>query len=133
MATEIFRKFFQFGHCKFGEKCRKSHVKENCDSTMCDIQACQLRHPKPCKYFAIYKFCKFGDYCDFKHMEERGSSNLKELEQKVSALEAKICDLESIIEQIIQKEAGHEADDSHETENESECDTDTNDHSECFS
>ena len=123
MATEIFCKFFQFGHCKFGEKCRKSHVKENCDNTICDIQACQLRHPKPCKYFAIYKFCKFGDYCDFKHPEEKVTSNIKELEEKVSSLEVKVRKLESIIGQFIDKEAFHEPDDSQEMENESESNT----------
>ena len=136
MATETVCKFFQFGHCKFGEKCKKNHVKENCDKTICEIQACQLRHPKTCKYFSIYQFCKFGDYCDFKHPEKNDGSQIEELNQKVSALEAKVCELESLIEQVIGKESAQEAEDAyedeetHETEHESDSDTNI-DHSEC--
>ena len=46
-------------------------------------------------------------------------------------MEAKVCDLELVIEQVIGKEAAPEAEELHEIENENDTDTSI-DHSECL-
>ena len=59
--------FNKFGHCKFQKKCRKMHISELCETTGCDVKACNLRHPKLCSFFRDYKYCKFFDDCSFSH------------------------------------------------------------------
>ena len=59
--------YFKFGFCKHGPSCRRKHVQEKCESSDCNGNKCERRHPQPCKYFSIYKRCKFGEYCAYRH------------------------------------------------------------------
>ena len=62
---------FQFGFCKYLEKCRKFHNKEVCELENCSIDTCLKRHPVPCRYFQTFKRCKFGEYCYYSHCERK--------------------------------------------------------------
>ena len=31
------------------------------------MKKCHLRHPKKCRFFALYRNCKFGPFCRFNH------------------------------------------------------------------
>ena len=82
----------KFGHCKFLETCKLRHFETICEDDECDIEACNLRHPKECKYFRDFARCKFGDYCSFKHSMARAEldtvkSELENLKTKVTSLE----------------------------------------------
>ena len=77
-------KHFQTGFCKFGERCCKKHVKETCKAEGCK-KTCSLRHPKPCKYFALNKFCKFGEACCYQHSTDPADSCLREQVRSLQA------------------------------------------------
>ena len=40
-------RYYKFGYCKFGEKCRNLHIEEKCENKQCDITNCDKRHPRP--------------------------------------------------------------------------------------
>ena len=42
MVTQNVCRYFKFGHCKFGNKCRLMHVKEMCENFSCDANACNF-------------------------------------------------------------------------------------------
>ena len=81
-------KYFQCGFCKFGETCKKQHVKEICSIKYCTNKSCTKRHPTVCKFFSIQKTCKFGDHCAYKHDAISNKSEIDELHVKVIHLEA---------------------------------------------
>ena len=72
MAT-VQCKFYQFGHCRFGEHCRYEHIKEVCADDNCEIFNCLKRHPKACRYYREFGRCKFGVYCNYHHTENSNS------------------------------------------------------------
>ena len=80
---------FQTGFCKFGESCKKQHVKENCQTKTCLSKICKFRHPKPCKYFMRNQSCKFGNSCAYEHIEHT-DTHIGDLQRKVDALQAKV-------------------------------------------
>ena len=57
----------KFGHCKYKEQCKYRHIRERCERKECEGENCNLRHPRKCSYFYLYKRCKFSDYCSFSH------------------------------------------------------------------
>ena len=60
----------KFGYCKFKNKCKSRHVKQICENLSCEIQNCDLRHPKTCKFYSEYGRCKFGEWCAYKHAKK---------------------------------------------------------------
>ena len=66
-SPAVICQFNKFGHCKFGLNCRQEHVNDICDEDSCDASDCLKRHPRPCKYFDLYRRCKFLDFCSFSH------------------------------------------------------------------
>ena len=50
----------KYGFCKFLDKCKYKHVKENCNDKSCEINDCVKRHPMLCRYFKEFARCKFG-------------------------------------------------------------------------
>ena len=106
MATESICKFYQYGHCKFSEKCRKRHVHEICEIEACDRKNCSKRHPRLCRYFQIYHRCKFQP-CSYLHEETKELIELKNvkkmLEDKTAAIEtlvSRIASLESKVQEL---------------------------------
>ena len=94
-------KHFQTVFCKFGDICRKKHVKETCKVKNCN-KTCSLRHPKPCKYFAKNKFCKFGESCCYDHssplpVESQLQEQVKILQATVDSLAESLKALEAEI------------------------------------
>ena len=96
MADGSLCNFFKFGHCKFGDKCHKRHIKEKCVGN-CENEACQLRHPRECKFYSQFKRCKFGEYCSYLHIEETHMGKSKDLSEEIELLKSKIDSLESLI------------------------------------
>ena len=80
-------KYFQCGFCKFGESCRKQHIKEICQTQSCTLSSCIKRHPKVCKYFSVQKGCKFGELCSYKHIPNSNQNEVVELKEKMVTLE----------------------------------------------
>ena len=111
MATQTVCSFYKFGYCKHKEFCRKRHVKETCENLSCDISTCIYRHPKVCKRYRDYQYCKF-DPCLFLHKENNTEiyiltkeneailTTIKNIENAVKDLDAKIVCSESIIDRL---------------------------------
>ena len=59
--------FHQHGHCKFADKCDKIHTNATCDSFPCQDYECPKRHPRMCKYYALYGRCVYAERCSFLH------------------------------------------------------------------
>ena len=79
----------KFGFCKHGEKCRKQHINEICKNKECNLNECERRHPKECKFFRLYKRCKFGDYCAYDHTDTKDPvlEEIKLMKNSIIALE----------------------------------------------
>ena len=94
---------YQTGFCKFGESCRKQHVKEICQMNNCNLKICTQRHPKVCKYFKHHQLCKFGDSCCYRHdiVEPRGCL----LEKQLEALNATVAKMSAVIHDLEEKVA----------------------------
>ena len=107
MANLIICKYNKFGYCKFGEKCRKQHIKEICFEKSCEISQCNQRHPKVCRYYRNYGRCKFSP-CAFKHEDhanynETVDKEIKTLHEKFLALEKAILGKNEEIEELTNK------------------------------
>ena len=73
---------------------------------------CLKRHPKPCKFYAIYKRCKF-DPCAFLHVENTNSfeylkkenenilSKIIDIDNALKSLDAKEIEIENFIEKLL--------------------------------
>ena len=112
MATQNVCKWNKFGYCKHGDMCRKLHVNDICENSSCKIMCCLKRHPKPCKFYAIYKRCKF-DPCAFLHVENTNSfeylkkenenilSKINDIDNALKSLDAKELEIENFIEKLL--------------------------------
>ena len=101
-ANESLCKFNQSGFCKYKDHCRKQHVMDICPTSMCTNMTCLLRHPKVCKYFLNFRRCKFGESCAFLHGPEKqtDAESIRELEQEIQHLKAKISQVETILSKL---------------------------------
>ena len=100
-ATSRFCDFNKYGYCKFGDRCTMLHNRDICDKTECPVIECDLRHPKPCKYFKTYRRCKFNTYCKYSH-EEFNNEN-KNDKIKIETLEKSVEHLESCLKKCLGK------------------------------
>ena len=73
----------KFGFCKHGQSCRKRHVDELCNIESCDINICEKRHPRSCRFFAEYGRCKFLDFCKYKHVNNMKNESSVDNEMKI--------------------------------------------------
>ena len=103
MAHQNVCRYNKFGYCKFSEKCRMMHISEICTNTSCEIQNCNLRHPKMCKFFREYNRCKFGEWCYFLHTENKNVEKKiiddleKDMNDKIEGIRNKIEDIDEKI------------------------------------
>ena len=97
-AESPFCKFHQFGHCKFGQVCKKKHTQETCTTFHCKVEDCTSRHPKLCKFFAQRGWCKFGDECSFFHhsASEQINANKHEIENLKTDIEVLKCEIDTL-------------------------------------
>ena len=108
MSDENVCRFHLFGHCKFGETCRKFHILNTCTNFPCLLDNCPSRHPPMCKFFAQFGKCKYNEACYYIHQNKNGEINkaledLKHLEEEIEALKAhntQISIILTIIDQI---------------------------------
>ena len=94
-------KHFQTGFCKFGELCRKHHVKVICNKENCDSKDCNERHPKICRYFNSNQVCKFGITCSYLHVTLKEKGDIFQLTSKVNQLESLIKSMSQQIDKLI--------------------------------
>ena len=105
MSVENYCKYNLFGHCKFGDNCRKFHVKSICPNFPCLLEGCASRHPRPCKFFVLYGKCKFDEKCSFLHVSTndkiaQAEKEIKTLKNEIEALKANWHRVESILGKI---------------------------------
>ena len=84
-------KHFQYGFCKYADRCKYKHISDICAKSPCENVKCTSRHPKKCKYFHIYNTCKFGERCTYDHTLKEDSSredNLKKIEELENVIES---------------------------------------------
>ena len=96
----------KLGYCKFQKKCKSIHVNEVCEDHSCDIQKCDFRHPKTCRFCSEYRRCKYGEWCCYKHEEKSKNVldfNYEEIVDKVNQLEKQMEVKDSIIETLLNK------------------------------
>ena len=101
MAATSHCEFNKFGFCKYGDKCSLKHTDTICENIECDITICDLRHPRPCKYFEIYKRCKFTSYCKYSHGKCEPTN--KDFKKKINILEKQVEILKSFMEDSLRK------------------------------
>ena len=90
--------FHQHGHCKFADKCDKIHTNATCDSFPCQDYECPKRHPRMCKYYALYGRCVYAERCSFLHFrfsggEQTASHGVQAIEQEVYELREEVQNL----------------------------------------
>ena len=90
--------YHQHGHCKFADKCDKIHTNKTCDSLPCKVYECPKRHPRMCKYYALYGRCVYAERCSFLHFrfsggEQTASHGVQAIEQEVYELREEVQNL----------------------------------------
>jgi hypothetical protein len=84
---QVFCKFHQRGHCKFGKTCNHFHTQYTCTSTQCEDDSCTARHPRHCVYYTRTGFCKFGSSCSYRHQVLSSENTaVKHLESEITML-----------------------------------------------
>ena len=106
MATQIICNYNKLGHCKYGETCRNQHVNEICEKTLCDVQTCNLRHPRVCRWFRDFQRCKFIEYCSYSHVKkvddfEKLKKENESFEKKISEIEKKMVEKDKLLDSIV--------------------------------
>ena len=97
MAAQNVCKFNKFGYCRYKDMCRNLHVNESCENSSCDINSCNRRHPRECKYFRKYNRCKFTP-CKYNHvMHTPRDSEMGKLQKKYIETAARIKEIEDIL------------------------------------
>ena len=99
MAADLCN-FFKFGHCKFGDRCKKTHVKEKCNNASCETLKCAKRHPIECKYYKEFGRCKFGVYCDYDHSSTSNADVLQSMASKITSLETEKIEMQEKITEL---------------------------------
>ena len=97
MALITYCKYHHFGHCKFGDQCKKQHMDTTCPTFKCMVEDCTFRHPRLCKFFTQFGRCKFGSQCSYLHPVENSSDEeIKALKQEIQILGLKIEEMENV-------------------------------------
>ena len=87
---------FKFGYCRYQSLCRLTHVREICQNKACEIEECDKRHPRICRYWHDYGRCKFSEYCAYRHEPTHcGSKRNIHKECTTTELVARVDTLES--------------------------------------
>ena len=80
--------YFNTGYCKYKEKCKYIHPKEECTEN-CKIKSCMKRHVKICKFITD---CRHNEKCAYKHLTHKIKNNTDD-EDKLASLEKTIKEL----------------------------------------
>ena len=94
---------FQYGYCKYLDRCRKLHFIEVCENENCKIEIYNKRHPKICQYFSVYGRCKFQPWA-YNHVnfasDVKLRSTVRILENALEASKAEVGQLTTLIKNI---------------------------------
>ena len=60
-------RYHKYGFCKLKENCPNKHFKKICPGGCSSINACDLRHPKTCRFFRDDGFCRNENRCAYRH------------------------------------------------------------------
>ena len=104
-VNDYYCKYNLFGHCKFGNTCKRFHVKTICSSFPCLLEACDSRHPPLCKFFLQFGKCKFGENCSFLHIStndkfRKAEKEIDDLKKEIEALKLKMITFDDILSKI---------------------------------
>ena len=101
MSIEKLCNFNKYGHCMYGITCHKKHVNTIWEKTDCEIEKCEFRHPRKCKFYLQFGRCKFSP-CSYKH-EQGYEAKLDGLEKLVKEKEVEILSLKNHVKFIDSK------------------------------
>jgi hypothetical protein len=98
--------FHQHGHCKFADKCVKIHTSATCDSFPCQDPECPKRHPRMCKYYAMYGRCVYAERCSFLHFsfsggEQTARHGVHAIEQEMYELREEVKNLREEVKHML--------------------------------
>ena len=89
--------FHKYGHCNFGVKCKHYHATQLCNKENCNIQVCDKRHPRLCKYSNAYGRCKFNEFCSFSHSLENSQCDTTSITLRLDAVEKLVKEKDEVI------------------------------------
>ena len=103
--------YYRVGYCKYKNKCKLFHPKENCGDRKCRDKACTKRHRKSCKFGQT---CSRKEYCEFLHDQQleieeiikQKDYKIEELSEKVKTLEKSFTSMLEKIESLTANEQG---------------------------
>ena len=90
--------FNKSGFWKFGEKCRKKHIKELCQESSCDSKKMCTKTSKRMQVFENIGYCKFGERCLLSHNIKK-DPNIENLEKEYKNVRNKLEKLEKLIDE----------------------------------
>jgi hypothetical protein len=90
--------FHQHGHCKFAEKCVKIHSSVTFDNFPCQDRECPKRHPRMCKYYAMYVRCVYAEWFSFLHFSFSGGEQTAG--HRVHAIEEEVYELREEVKNL---------------------------------
>ena len=93
--------YFRVGYCKYRERCKNFHPKENCCEIKCSNKSCNKRHRKPCKFG---ERCTRKDSCEFLHDQKKKTKEIDPEESNTKLEMEKIMKLKDAkIEELAEK------------------------------
>jgi hypothetical protein len=99
-------RYHQHSHCKFADKCVKTHTSATCDSFPCQDRECPKRHPRMCKNYAMYGRCVYAERCSFLHFsfsggEQTAGHGVHAIEQEVYELREEVKNLREDVNHML--------------------------------
>ena len=93
--------YYRVGYCKYKNKCRLFHPKENCGDRKGRDKACIKRHRKSCKFGQT---CSRKEYCEFLHDQQvKVNETIKKPTTRQLELEETIKEKDNKIEELSEK------------------------------
>ena len=83
-------RYNQRGLCKYGERCKRQHIYEECNDDECKSILCTKRHPLLCNFYVQNGFCRFKERCAFAHRKTKAENETQKLSIEVAKLKAEI-------------------------------------------
>ena len=81
-------RYNQRGLCKYGERCKRQHIYEECNDDECKSILCTKRHPLLCNFYVQNGFCRFKERCAFAHRKTKAQNETQKLSIEVAKLKA---------------------------------------------
>ena len=79
-STRTSCRFYNYGFCKFQDKCKFEHFKTTCNKNICKDKRCYKSYPKVCRY---KDKCRRREICLYKHADNKPKIKTEEELSKV--------------------------------------------------